>query len=334
MKYQDFIKEILAGKFVPVYFFYGDEIYFIDEGVGKIESKFVSSSSANFNRDVFYGEEADAAQIVNTAFSIPMMATQRVVIVKNFQRLSQSGKELIVKYCNRPSPQTILVLIAENVDMRKKVYVALKKTAQVVECKSLYDAQVPVFIRQYVNDKGKDIRLSAIHLLQAKLGNSLNELINETDKLMSFVSDKQVIDVTDVEELVGISRNYNVFQLWDALGARNLSKSLLILRQMLETGERSVGIVTSLTTYFLRLWRIRSLKSQNVSNSEVGKKLRIHQFFLQASIKQAQQYSTKEIKKIMRLLLDADIHLKSSYQSQRVVLELLLLQIVTGKKSI
>jgi len=332
MKYQDLIKNILAGKIASVYLFYGDETYFIEEGVGKIEKKYVSSGSASFNRDVFYGEEADASQIINTAMSIPMLAQHRVVTVKNFQRLPQSGKEMILKYSQRPSPQATLILIADKIDLRKKVYAGLKETTQFVECKSLYDNQVPIYIQQFAKDHGKSISTYAIQLLQAKLGNSLRELINETEKLIHFVKSKKEIEVKDVEELVGISRNYNIFQLWDALGEKNLTKSLIILRQMIETGERPVFIISSLTNYFLRLWRIRVLKRKQVSDSEIGKMLHIHQYFVKSSVQQAKRYNDVEIKFILKLLLDADVQLKTSYQKPKIVLELLVLQIMKKKQ--
>ena len=333
MKYQDLSKNILAGKIAPVYFFYGEESYLIEEGVNKIQSKFVTPGSATFNRDVFYGEDAEASQIVNTALSIPMLAKRRVVIVRNFHRLSQPGKEMILKYSRHPSPQSILILISQAVDFRKKLYIGFKETAQVVECRPLYDNQVPVYLQRFTEDRGKSIQLKAIQLLQAKSGNSLHSLINETEKLIHFVRDKSEICVEDVEKLVGISRNYNIFQLWDALGEKELSKSLLILRQMLETGESPVFIVSSLTNYFLRLWRIRAMKRKNISDNEIGKSLHIHSFFLKSITQQAKRYSEPEIKNVMRVLLNADTQLKTSYQKPIFVLELLIFRILNKKQA-
>lgn len=333
MKYQDFIKNLLSGKIFPVYFFYGDETYLIDEGVGKIEKKFVTKNSASFNRDVFYGEESDASQIVNTALSVPMLAPKRVVIVKNFHRLSQPGKELILKYCQRPSPQTVMIIISNSVDFRKKVYAGFQKSAELVECKNLYENQIPIYIQQFARDRGKSIHPRAIQLVQSKMGNSLQAMINETEKLIHFVRDKNEITVEDVEELVGISRDYNVFQLWDSLGQKDLTKSLFILKQMIETGESPVYLVSSLTNYFLRLWRIRALKSKNTPDNEIGKILHIHQFFVRSSIQQAKRYSDTEIKNAMKLLLEADIQLKTSYQKPKFVLELLIFQIIKNKQA-
>ncbi|MFQ6032567.1 MAG: DNA polymerase III subunit delta [Candidatus Zixiibacteriota bacterium] len=331
MKYQEFIKSILSGKIAPVYFFYGDETYLIEEGVAKIENKYMSRGSTSFDRDVFYSEESDASQIVDIALSVPMMAPKRVVIVKNFQRIPQTGKELILRYCRHPSPQTILILIAENVDFRKKIYSEFQKLSQMVECKELYDNQVPPYIQQFV--RGKTIHPRAIQLLQTKSGNSLRGLINETEKLIHFIREKREILPEDVEQLVGISRTFNVFQLWDALGERNLAKSLMILHHMLERGEKPVFLISSLTHYFMRLWRIRALKRRNTPDSTIGQLLHIHRYFLNSSIQQARRYSDSEIQRIMKLLLEADTQVKSSYQKPKVVLELLILQILNQKKA-
>jgi len=136
MNFQEFLKQFNSGKVSPVYFFYGAENYFKNQALDIIFSKYVTSQTASFNRDIFYGDDADPAQIVNTALSIPMMSDKRVVVVKNYHRLSQSGKELVLKYCRRPVTQTILVLLAGEVDFRKKIYSSLKKLAECIECKT------------------------------------------------------------------------------------------------------------------------------------------------------------------------------------------------------
>ena len=166
--------------------------------------------------------------------------------------------------------------------------------------KLLQKGKVAEAIKEYqqiVDNDPADIRtLLKVGDLQAKLGNSLRELINETEKLIHFVRDRENINVDDVEQLVGISRNYNIFQLWDALGTKELCKSLIILRQMLETGESPVFIVSSLTNYFLRLWRIQELKRKNVDDNGIGKVLHIHPYFLKSIIQQARRYSNHGIK--------------------------------------
>ena len=333
MNYQEFEKKIQGGKTSPVYFFCGSETYFVDQGLDIIFSKFVTKSSSNFNRDIFYGEESDASQIVNTALSIPMMAEKRVVVVKNYQRLPQSGKDLIIKYCRNPAPHTIFVIIAGEVDLRTKGYAELRKLAEFLECKSPYENKIPMHISQFVESRGKKISFPAISLLQSKLGNSLSSIIGQVEKLISFKLDDEEITEEDVEKLVGISRSYNIFQLRDAIGERNKVESLTILRQMIEMGESPGFIISSLTNYFTMLWRARELKRQSVSRNKMIEQLAVHPYFFQKTINQAMRFDDDEIADALRLLLEADRNLKTSYQKPKIVLELLLLQILDLKKA-
>jgi DNA polymerase-3 subunit delta len=333
MVYQEFAQKIAAGKIAPVYFFYGNEAYFIDQGLEAIFSRFVTSGSVNFNRDIFYGEETEASQIVNTALSIPMMSEKRVVVLKNYNRLPQSGKELILKYCKNPAPHTILVLVTGEVDLRKKGYAELKKLVELVECKSPYEKKIPMHISQFVENRGKKISFRAINLLQAKLGNSLSGIIGQVEKLISFKHDQEEITEEDVERLVGISRSYNIFQLRDAIGSRNTVESLVILRQMVEIGEPPGFIVSSLTNYFIQLLRARELKRRRASRNEMLEQLAVHPFFLDRTVNQAMGFEDSQIARILKLLLEADKNLKTSYQKPKIILELLLLQIMEQNKA-
>jgi hypothetical protein len=119
-----------------------------------------------------------------------MMSEKRVVVLKNYNRLPQSGKELILKYCKNPAPHTILVLVTGEVDLRKKGYAELKKLVELVECKSPYEKKIPMHISQFVENRGKKISFRAINLLQAKLGNSLSGIIGQVEKLISFKHDQ------------------------------------------------------------------------------------------------------------------------------------------------
>jgi len=334
MKYSEFRENLNQGKIYPVYFFYGSEIYLIDEGLNLLLSRFVTANTASFNRDIFYGDDADGAHIINAALSVPMMAQYRVVVVKGFQRMAQSGKELILNYCRRPSPQTILVLLAEEtderrkIDLRKKYYSELKSFAQVIECKALYENQVSDFIRKFVHERSKSMQPRAVHLLQAKLGNSLRDLMNEVEKLVQFTRNKDEISEQDVEELVGIPRSFNIYELSDAIGEKKLEQGLFILRQMLEMGESPVYMVSSLTNHFLQLWRIRALKRQNVSDQDLTSQLHLPKFILDKKIKQAKNFSDQRIREILLLLQQADLNLKTSFQKPRLVMELLVFQII------
>jgi len=322
----------MAGETARVYFFYGEEDYLIEEGVKKILTKFVRGGTADFGRDIFYGDDASGSQIVNAAMAIPMLAKHKVVVVKQFDRLAQADQEQVARYCKRPAPHSILVLTARKVDFRKKVFANIRDLSVAVECKPLYDDQVVDYLCNYAATRGKKLHPHAAELLVTKLGKSLGTLINEVEKLIEFAGNKEHITPDEVDHVVGISRNFNVFELCGALGARDLKKSLFITRRMLEVGESPIYIVSSLTGYFARMWRIRALLRQGVSKREIGQLLRIHTYFLEKTVEEARRFSDEDLRRIFRILLEADLRLKTSYQKPSLVLELAVYEILQRKK--
>ena len=332
MKYDQFLKDLMDGKVARVYFFHGEENYLIDEGVQKILTKFVKKGSAGFDREIFYGDDVDANRVISAVTAVPMLGGRKVVVVKQFDRMPPTDQEYIARYCMRPSPHSILVLTAKKPDFRKKPFQILRKVAAEVECKPLYASDMKEYLINLVATKGKSIHPQAAQLLVDRLGTSLGSLVNEVNKLLEFTRERREITVEDVAHVVGISRSFNIFELRDAIGERNLKKSLFIARRMIELGEKPVYIVSMLTGYFLELWKIQLLKQQRKTNTQIGRELHIHHFFVNKEIDQAMKFSREEIFRNMKILLEADTHLKTSYQKPGLVVELAIFQMLRKKR--
>jgi DNA polymerase-3 subunit delta len=223
MTYAEFQQAVRAQRFASIYLFYGEEDFLIDEGVQAISEHALDPGMKSFNLDVMDGSKVDAKDVVAHASSFPMMGPRRIVIVREFEKLvvAESAKEIVTAYVNRPLESTCLVLVSLDPDFRRRPFTDLKKKATLVECKPLYDQQVPGWVADRIKRLGKEANADACRLIHAYVGNSLRSLQNEIDKLLIFVGDRKEITSEDVATVVGASKGYTIFELQNAIGRQD-----------------------------------------------------------------------------------------------------------------
>lgn len=288
----------------------------------------VDPSTKEFNLDIFYGNQVDGGKIIDAANAYPMLADSRMVVVKEVQKLSASSLEAVAKYIEKPSVTTKLVLICDKLNVRGKSFLKIKSKSCYVEFKPLYDSKIPGWIRDYLSDKGLDISYDASLLVQAYVGNNLRAIVNELDKITLNLNDKKKIEEIDVQNVVGLSRKFSVFNLNDAIGNKEIEKSLVILNKMLESGESHTGILAMITRHFVNLLKIKSCLARNKNENEISSMTGIPPFFIKKSKAMAQNYSFGQFQRIFDCLLATDLSLKTSMQSPKIALQTMLLQIL------
>jgi DNA polymerase-3 subunit delta len=228
------IKDLQAGIFAPVYFLQGEEPFFIDTIVEYIEQHALEESQKSFNQLVLYGKDAGLVDIIGAARRYPMMGERQVVIVKEAQEIKEWTKEdkqtLVINYLENPLPSTILVFAHKHksIDKRTKLGKNLEKHTIFLSTKKIYDNQVPSWIEAFCQSQGLSIDKDAVMLLSENIGNNLNRLGNEIKKLSMNITDG-VITKKMIEQFIGISKDYNVFELQKAIGARNKGKAMKIV---------------------------------------------------------------------------------------------------------
>ncbi|HOT98668.1 MAG TPA: DNA polymerase III subunit delta [bacterium] len=316
-----------AGKYDPVYLFYGQDDFQIELIVEALIRKAVEPGSKDFNFDPLYGNETEGAQIVNLASAYPMMAERRVVLVKNVHLLPAADLELVARYAKSALASTCLVLTAAKIDARRTVWQQLLQNSVNVECRPLYDNQVPDWLRRRLSHAGLTITEEAIRMLQGLAGSNLRQLESEIDKVKINLGERKRIEVGDVERVVGATRQFSIFELCDAVGQRRIDASLVIVDHMLTQGEQPTGILAMLTRHFVILSRLNAMKDRRLPPESLAKALKIQPFFLKNYAAQANNFSAAQLRSAIGYLLDADLQLKSSYQKPRLVLELLLLRL-------
>ena len=320
----DLTARLAANDISPLYLLFGEEDFLIDEGVRAIIHAALGGGERGFNLDILAAGEHDIREILAIASSFPMMADRRVVVVRDAEKVAGKDAEVLAAYCENPSRTTSLVLITTKPDFRKRPYTVLKRSAVVVESKSFYENQLPGWIVSRVQRQGRTIHPEACKLLTTYVGPSLREMQNELDKLLVFLGDRKEISADDVSAVVGMSREYSVFELQKAIGSRNISKAVEIVHFMVESGQSVPFVILMLTNYFTALWKLHEMRRKGVPQREQAATARIHPYFFQEYVESVGRFSASEVERAFLLLADADEEAKSTSRSSSLILTTLV----------
>lgn len=273
MTYQQILGELKKKKFHPIYFLHGSEPYFIDSISNFIETNALSEAERSFNQVVLYGRDIDHLTVIDNARRYPMMSQHQVVIVKEAQEMKDL-KDL-EKYIANPLSSTILVICHKHktFNTATKFGKLLQEKGLVFESKKLYDNQVPDWIHDYLAHSHLKITPSAADLLAEYLGTDLSLISHELDKLALHLQSGTEITADHVEEHVGISREYNIFELQKALSNKDMGKTSRIVSNFEANPKRNplIMVIASLSSYFTKVYMLHFLK--NAPDTEVQKKL-------------------------------------------------------------
>ncbi len=250
ISYEAIVRDVRAGKIAPIYYLMGEESYYIDMLSDFIADTLLKPEERDFNLDVLYGLETNMAKIVDLARAYPMMAERRVVLVREAQALrSLEGLEA---YLQHLTPTTVLVFCHKKgtLSRNKSVAKAIQKVGVMYESKKMWESQLPGFVASYFKRKGVAVEADAIRMLVAHVGSDLCRLASEMDKLaVSLPTDDKTVSVAQVEEVTGMSREYNDFELVSALAARDIVRAQQIVKYY-QGNSRTFALPLSLSNLF------------------------------------------------------------------------------------
>jgi len=305
------VNDIKAGNIKPIYFLMGEESYYIDKLSDYIEDKVLSEDEKGFNQTVLYGRDVTIEDIVSTAKRYPMMAERQVVIVKEAQDLSRTIDK-IESYAENPMPSTVLVICYKykTLDKRKKVTKLLAKNGIVYESKKLYENQVGDWIKRVLAGKKYSIEPKANAMLVEFLGTDLSKINNELEKLQIILPKGSTITPHHIEENIGFSKDFNVFELRKAIGDRNQLRAYTIADNFAQNPkDNPIVMTTSLVfSFFVQLLKYHGLKDKNPSN--VAKVLGVNPFFLKDYDIALKNYPMRKVSQIVTSLRDVDVKSK------------------------
>lgn len=311
LKYEEIMSDLRRRIFKPVYFLAGDEPYYIDLISDYIEEKVLPDSEKPFNQVIIYGEETSVPAIIETSRRFPMMSSHQVIIVKEAQALKNI--EDLLLYVEKPLLSTILVINYKykTIDKRTKLYKALERDAVYFESVRLKDYQVPAWIERYLMTKGVRTDPAASAMLTEFLGTDLHKIANELDKLIiTLPTKKPVITCLLIEKNIGISKDFNNFELQKAVGERNIFKANLILRYFANNQKDNPITLTiaSLFGFFTKLLTYHYLTDKSKNNAAAA--LRINPFFVKDFEMAALKYNVSKTVYVISLLRTYDMKSK------------------------
>ncbi len=319
MSAAEILKDLKKRAFKPLYLLHGEEPYYIDQIGNYIEHNALSEAERGFNQTVLYGKDTDIMTVLNTAKRYPMMADYQVVIVKEAQDMKwgkdDDDKKTInplLAYLENPLPSTILVFCYKygKFDKRKKTYKAIDKNGVVFESGSLYDNKIPAWIEGFVQERNYKLNGQASAMLAEYLGNDLSKIANELEKLMLNIPAGQEITLKHIQDNIGISKEYNVFELQTALARRDVVKANQIINYF-EANPKSNPIVLvfgNLNNYFTKVLSYHYIRDKSQGN--VAKELGVNQFFVKDYEQAARSYNFGKTVQIISLLREYDLKSK------------------------
>jgi DNA polymerase-3 subunit delta len=305
------VNDIKAGNIKPIYFLMGEEPYYIDRLSDYIEKNILTEEEKGFNQTVLYGRDVSVDDIVSAAKRYPMMAERQVIIVKEAQDLAKTIDKF-ESYASDPMPSTVLVLCYKykTLDKRKKVTKLFEKSGLVFESKKLYENQVGQWINRVLQAKKYSIEPKASAMLVEFLGTNLEKINNELEKLQIILPVGSTISAHDIEENIGFSKDFNIFELRKAIGEKNQLKSYKIAQYFSENPKDHPLLMTTgmLFSFFVQLLQYHGLKDKNPKN--VAAVLKVNPFFLKDYDIALRNYPMKKVSKIVTLLRETDVKSK------------------------
>lgn len=313
------LTDLKARKFKPVYLFHGEEPYYIDLFSNYIEEKLLTDAEKGFNQTVLYGRDTDMVTILNAAKRYPMMSEFQLVLVKEAQELKwgkdsddKTAFDPLLAYLEKPLSSTVLVFCYKHgkFDKRKKTYKAMEKNGVVFESAAIYDNKVPAWIDEFVNEKAYKINPRAAALIAEYLGNDLSKVANELEKLMLNVPKGNEITVEHVQSNIGISKEYNVFELQDALARRDVLKANQIINYFGSNPKANPiqMVLGALNTWFTKILKYHYVADRSPQN--LARELGVNPYFVKDYDQAAKSFNLSKTFDAIGYLREYDLKTK------------------------
>lgn len=342
------LADLKSGKIAPIYFIQGEEPYYIDTILQYVENNVLPASERAFNQVVLYGKDTTVAGILDHARSFSMFSDRKVVIVKEAQELKDfkdlekekpaKGKaganpNIFEAYLKNPQPGTILVIgyKGKPLDARKSLSTNIDKYAVMVTTKKLYDNQVPAWVEGFVKDRGYAIDAKATNMLCENVGTEISRLTNELDKLFINLPAGTTVTAEHISKYVGISKDYNIFELQKALVKKDPEKCMRIANYFGKDPKNNplVVIIGGLYAYFSKILLIHYNKQ--LDDNSLATVIKVHPFILKEYKAAAAVYPAGKVLQVIQYIFEADLNSKgvnAGNLSETDILKVLLFKII------
>jgi len=311
MTHTEILQNLKKKIYHPIYVLMGEEPYFIDLISDYIANNVLEEGERSFNQTILYGKDTTKDTLLTIARRFPMMSAYQVVILKEAQYFKDLEDELLT-YAESPLNTTILVICYKykTLDKRKKFVKLAQEKGIVFDSPKIYESQLIAWINKYCTENGYKISPQASAMLAEYLGTEISKVANELDKLMILLPSGSTISPTDIEKNIGISKDYNIYELQNALGERNILKANRIINHFGANPKQNPiqKTLSSLYFYFAKILKFHFL--QDKSKANITKALGVSPYFVDDFLKSAKNYSPKKLVEIISLLREIDMKSK------------------------
>lgn len=338
MDYLGVMNSIERGLISPVYLFYGEESYLIENLVKKFKQLLISQETGDFNLDILDGKGIALNDLVNIANTLPFMADKRLVIVNNAEFFKAKkkggedenniGEQAFLAYLENPPESTCLIMtLSDGIDKRKKIFKLVEKKGQVVDCSPLKGQALDDWITERVRHHGVKIEKAAVGKLIASVGSNLHLIDNELAKMASYAVSTRMITPEIVDQLVSRTVENSIFDLVDAIGEKKIERAVPIIKELLFQGEPAVRILYMVTRQIRLIIQGKVLLQQGYAEKQIAGSLQVHPYVIQKCCKQGRNFTIVELEKALVRLLEVDYSLKTGRMEQNHALETLLVEL-------
>lgn len=312
-----------------VFLFVGSENYLKEKALAELRSSLLDDSSKELDYKVFYGQDANVREILDYLTTFPFLASKKLVVIKDAEKLAQEEKNRIISYIEKPSKFTCLVLDAASDSMLDDLD-AVMGHVTVARFDNLDDPALTSWIKKFLAARDKKIEDDAIDILKELQGTTLSYLVQELEKLTAFVGDAGTIKAGDVEEMVGASFVKSAFDIAWAIGERKADKALGLTSDLVGAGKKTHEIIGLVSWHLKRLLKAKKMQAQGQSDYSIGNLMRISRRHSKEFFKQVKAYEIDQIRSKMNTLLEADLDIKRTRFNPVQLLEVTIIRLCLG----
>lgn len=320
------------GALEPVYFLYGPERFYHGEIIEALTRRLITPENREFNLETFEAKEASVAEWIGAAKTLTFMGGVKLVVVRNVHEptLQEPQAQIILDYLDRPVPETCLVLTADKIDRKRKLFKRLAMIDGAVDCSAPRESGLIPWVQHRARSRGYQLSLGGARLMIEKIGARPGFLASELDKVMTYAGEQRNISEKDVAFLVGEIKTENVFALTEALKSKNTQEAFRVLHNQLSHGEQPVMILGTLAWQLRTIWEVKHHQEQKRSPGKIAELMGSKPFVVEKAMRQTGNFSRGELRRGFANLSQADLELKTSGKNPQIVLESLVLKLCSG----
>lgn len=334
LSYQDLLRALDRGILTPTYLLTGEEEFLIRLALDRLIRAVVEPATKDFNYTPLDGDTASADTILTAVESLPAFAQRRLVVLKNAERLPAAEADRLANYLKTPSPTTCLVCLAPKFDARRSFFQLLKSHSTLVDCRPLTEAQIADWLKAQAKSVGRTISADAILFLKERLGRDLFSLQNEIAKAAISIQDpKAPIEMEDIQRVCGASGEATVYDLLTSLAGRRIEPALKTLALLIEEDEPPPLKILSTVSYRYRLvWKVKRAMQAGHSDAALMRIFGLSRWAAPSVIAAAKANSEADLRWAFHRFIETDAGLKGGMHPPKRVLELLVMDLCSGKQ--